>query len=163
MSRFKLAVLVFSLAFLTLPMAASADLIHKAFYDWYDVPADGLDVDYVVVSQDVPTIATWVIDLDPAQPNTGGTVLVELIEKFFDETQHQIGSPDFLWTVIRDNLPYDIYSFHIDNYGVPTTWEWNEKGWIFTEDSAKYHWVGTPGIHEPIDGGLPPAGSGDST
>jgi len=143
---------VLSMFILAIPLRATATVIHQAFYDWYDTDAD-LDIDYVVVTQTTPIFTQYVVDLDAAQPNDGGLLLVEIIEKYFDEDQGNHATlPDFQWIVMNDNLDtkygYEISSFHVPNFGFTATWEWNDIGgdtWSFSQAGDMYEWQADPG------------------
>jgi len=136
------------------PIGAFPDIIHEATYKWINTDAD-LDIEWVLVVQSEPTFAYYWVNMDNLQisyQNPGGTVLVEVIEKYFDEAQGNYGTMnDFQWTVINDNVPFDLSSFSVANNGIPAQIQYNTLSWSFVDAFGFYNWSADPG-DQLIDG-----------
>jgi len=147
MKNAKLILVLVGFMFL-LPSVGFSNIIHEATYKWYDIDGD-YDIDYVMIVQSEPNSITWYVDLEGNPVHGNGTVLVEVIEKFFDKEQGNWDQYlDFEWTVIKDNpapRTNDLSSFHVSNFGVPALLQYNTLSWAFTQDSAYYHWVAPQG------------------
>lgn len=138
------------------PTGAFSDIIHEATYKWISTDSD-LDIEWVLVVQSAPTFEYYWVNMETGQKsnqNPGGTVLIEVIEKYWDVEQGNYSSMnDFQWTVIRDadNLVPEISSFSVGNNGVPAAVEYSSLDWFFVDEYGFYNWS-TDNEQKFIDG-----------
>lgn len=132
------------------PIGAFSDIIHEATYKWISTDGD-LDIEWVLVFQSEPTFDHYWVNMETGEKSSTdpkGTVLIEVIEKYWDQEQGNYNSMnDFQWTVIRDadNLVPEISSFSVANNGVPAAVQYSSLGWSFVDAYGFYNWSADPG------------------